>query len=139
MTDQEIKNSLVTVDRETASNEFDRWARAMKLRLNRVRNENDKRDLEEDRAALIDLIMEGTAVVNERGQMLYNREDGDPLTFYRPRGQEIAEMDRKKSTDDIGKMHALIGAVTRTSPKTASTLYSNELLDCSMIVGLFLV
>jgi hypothetical protein len=128
-----------TVDKETAENEFDRWTRAMRIKMDRVRNTNDRSDLEEDKALIVELIMEGTATVDEEGRLVYHSEDGKHLTFYRSKGEQIAEIDKVKKTDQVKQGYALAGAITRTSAKTIAGLYTNEIPEVTTIASLFLV
>ena len=127
------------IDKETAENEFDRWTKAMKIKMNRFRNTNDKSDLEEDKALVVELIMDGTVTLDDERRMVYHSEEGKQFTFYRPKGQQLAEIDKVKETDKVKQSYALAGAITRTSAKSISELYTSEVIEMGTIASLFLV
>jgi len=128
------------IDRETAENEFERWASAMKIKLDRTGlDENERRDIAEDKDQIIQCIMRGQIEINDNDLLVYHPEGGRPLTFHRPRGSDLVVMDKKKKTADFGKINASLATITRTSEVTFAKMYTSDLQMCQLIWSLFLV
>ena len=129
----------LVVNEETATNEFERWATAMRLKLDRLgTDENERRDNEADRQNIIQDIKAGRAYVNDAHLMVYKPENGKEITFYRPRGADLVVMDKKKKSADMGKVITSLASVTRTSEPTFSNMYQSDLDSCLAIWSLFL-
>lgn len=135
----EVSTSII-VDNETAENEFDRWIRAMRIKFDRpYMDENDRKDNRESKGVILEMIQEGRVVVDDEGQLKFNTENEGWITFYRPKGNVIAEMDKVKKTSDVGKLYAAMGALTRTSKGMFSTkLWKSDVDICQEIFYLFL-
>jgi hypothetical protein len=137
MTDQE--KNIVKVDDETASNEFERWTECMGIDLENVYDENERRDVEEDRAVITKWIMDGKCIINDDGLLIYTAVTGEEFTFYRLRADAIVSMDKKKKHAEVGKMVLSIAQTTRTSEKMISKLYSQDFMALTRIWSLFLI
>lgn len=127
------------IDKETAEIEFDRWASAMRINMNRVMDENDRRDLLEDKSIVVQGIMEGRVTLDDDDRMVFQPESGNPITFYRPKGGDLVVMDKKKKNADIGKINASLASVCRVPEQTFIGMYINDLQMCQTIWSLFLV
>lgn len=128
------------IDKETATAEFDRFKSSMRLRLDREgMDENDRRDVKDDIEILINEIMEGRLVIDDEGRPVYQPLEGEALTFKRPKGGQIAVIDKKKEAHKIAQLQAIIGALC---DKPASQIAAMDWADidiCAIIVGLFFV
>lgn len=143
MNEENIKKADIPqtmIDRETAENEFERWVDAMKIKIDRSgMDENDRRDIAEDREQIVSLIMEGRIEINDNDLLVFQPEEGRAVTFYRPRGGDLVVMDKKKKNADLGKINASMAAVTRTSEPTFAKMFSSDYQICQVIWSLFLV
>jgi hypothetical protein len=130
---------MSVVDRETANNEFERWAEAMRVDLDTEGlDENDARDLAKDRSVFVKAVMQGRLVVSEEGLAVFTPEGGDPITFHKPKGNAFTAMDKAKRTQDIGKIFKSMAAITRTAPVTFDKMDVADVKICMTILTLFL-
>lgn len=130
------------VDQQTAEFEFDRFLYTMEL-------ETDTGELDEDelkafnslRDTFVKAVMAGRLVVNESGEPVYTPvtiEDATPLTFHEPTGAAFMAMDRRKQGEDMAKMAALMGAITKTGPARFSKMGARDWKVCQAITALFM-
>jgi hypothetical protein len=119
------------VDRETAENEFERWAEAMDLDLDfDGMDENERRDTESDRRLVIRAIQNGSVIIDEEGALLYTprkRQLDQPIKFSEPSGAALLVMDKKKKHAEIGKLYASLAELTKTSVLTFSKMHFADL------------
>jgi len=128
------------VTREIAVEDFERFKDAMRLRLDREgMDENERKDVREDIEILTLEIMAGRAIVNENDQVVYYPEDCDPLTFIKPKGGNVAVIDKKKDSQKVGQAYALIGAFTGVAPSKIGAMDWADIDICMSIVSLFFV
>lgn len=130
------------IDRESAERDFNRFVELMDLDLSPDgMDENDKDDLAKHKRVIIRSIMRGSLTVDDNGEIDYvpHRTDGiEKLHFYEPEGSFMVEMDRRKAGHDISKVHALIGAMTKTSIQTVNRLKGTDYKVAQAVVLLFL-
>jgi hypothetical protein len=127
---------------EVAEAEFNRFADAMELDVSTdSMDEEDKKGFEQQKSVLLKAIQKGALVFNEAGEPIYTpqrTDDADPITFYEPTGASLMAMDKRKKTEDVGKMYALMGDMTKTSAATFSRMKMADLKVCQAIAVLFL-
>lgn len=130
------------INLETALVEFDRFVEAMDLDVHDASlSDEDKQDVSVHKDLIVKHIMRGSLVINDRGEPVFTpkRSDNrDPLTFYEPDGAALMEMDKKKSSQDVGKMFALLGALTKSTPATFARMKMKDLKVCQAVMTLFL-
>ena len=64
--------------------------------------------------------------------------DADAITFHEPTGTSLIAMDRKKKSEDIGKLYATMGDITKTHASVFSKMKMPDLKVCMAITTLFL-
>lgn len=130
------------VAREVAEAEFGRFAEAMDLDFDIKRMDaDDLKGFQEQKHRIVRAIMRGILVVDPKGQFVYTPQTGadrSPITFYEPTGASMMAMDRKKKGEDVGKMYASMGDMTRVSPDRFAKMLARDLKVCQAIAVLFL-
>jgi hypothetical protein len=128
------------VDRQTAEQEFERFAEAMDLDLDFTGlDENDRRDSERDRQIFVKAVMVGRLAVDADGRPVFTPKGGaTAITFGEPKGHALVAMDNVKKSRDVGKMFASMADMTGTSAATFSGMGMADLKICMAIWTLFL-
>ena len=101
----------------------------------------DKKGFLEQRERIVKAVMSGALIVNDNGEPVYTparTKDADALTFHEPTGASLMAMDRKKKTEDVGKLYATMGDMTKTHANTFSKMKMPDLKVCMAITTLFL-
>lgn len=134
---------LIQVDEETAKAEFDRFCRAARLRMDRVRDENSRRDLEADRQYFIEEVMDGRITVDEEGwPTIHTDHENAKLSKIkfsrRPKGSAWTAMDRVKKDKEMSKIYAAMGAACGCSGKELEALDAVDLESVQTVFMLFL-
>jgi hypothetical protein len=127
---------------EVAEQEFDRFVDSMDLDVNTAHMDaDDKKDLDQLRSRIISAIQAGSLVINDNGEPVFTPQrtnDAAPITFHEPTGATLMAMDRKKKTEDVGKLYASMGDMTKTSAATFSKMRMSDLKVCTAVTTLFL-
>lgn len=130
------------VARDVAESEFDRFCELMDIdRDTNKMAEDDAKGFNENKEILIKAITDGRLVISEDGEPEYTPKRGDfpnPLIFKEPNGGTYAAMDRQKSGNDVGKMLALMDAMSRSTPGTCAKLANVDFKVVRAIAILFL-
>lgn len=130
------------IAKEVAEAEFDRFVEANDLLIGTENMDKEDRDsLDEQRGRIVRAIETGAMVVNEDGEPVFTpqrRKDATALTFHEPTGASLMAMDRKKKNEDVGKLYATMGDMTRTDAKTFSSMKMADLKVCIAVTTLFL-
>jgi len=131
------------IAKEVAEAEFDRFAEAMDLELEPAdMDAEDKKGLDAQKGRLIKAIMSGSLIINENGEPVYTPqragENVNPITFSEPTGASLMAMDRKKRTEDVGKLYATMADITGQSSGIFSKMKMGDLKICMAITTLFL-
>lgn len=131
------------ISREMAEQEFERFGEAMDLDFDTsFMDEDDRKGFEQSKRRIVKAIMSGTMTVNDDGCPVFTpqRAEGDvnPITFYEPTGATYMAMDRKKKTEDMGKMMALMADYTQTSSGLFSKMKNADFKICLAVTTLFL-
>ena len=120
------------VAKEVAEAEFDRFVKSMDLDV-------DPSDMsEEDKEAFQ---QQKDRLINDDGEPVFTPQrtkDADTLTFHEPTGASLMAMDRKKKSEDIGKLYAAMADMTRSHASTFSKMRMADLKVCMAITTLFL-
>ena len=127
---------------EVAEQEFNRFVEAMDLDVNPAdMDEDDKKGFEQQRDRVVSAIQAGTVVINDNGEPVFTPQrtkDADTITFFEPTGASLMAMDRKKKTEDIGKLYAAMGDMTKNHANVFSKMKMADLKVCMAITTLFL-
>lgn len=127
---------------EVAEKDFDRFVELMDLDLDTSdMDEDDRKGFDKQRKSLIDAIMSGSLVVNDNGEPVYTPQrskNTDPITFSEPTGAALMAMDRKKKSEDVGKLYASMGNIAGIHQNIFSQMKMSDLKICMAITTLFL-
>ena len=133
------KDIIVAAD--VAESEFVRFVDSMDLDINTDGMDDDeKKDLSLHKGRFISAIINGSLVINDEGEPVFTPQRGehDALTFHEPTGAALMAMDRKKQSEEIGKMYVVAAAMTKTHSKTFSNMKIADLKVCMAITTIFL-
>lgn len=127
------------IPRELAESEFERFAEAMDLDIDRTRMDaDDQKGLDEAKQVLFRAMERGQLVIDEKGQPVFTPSSGEPITFYEPTGASFISMDAKKKDHQVAKLIAIMADITRLPEKIFSKLPNRDFKVCRTIVTLFL-
>lgn len=130
------------IAKEVAEQEFERFADAMDLDVDTsTMDDDDRKGFEQQKGRIVSAICSGSLVINDNGEPVFTPQrskDAGPITFQEPDGAALMAMDRKKKSEDIGKLYATMGAMTGTNAKTFSGMKMADLKVCMAITTLFL-
>lgn len=133
------KTVIVT---EVAEQDFERFADQMDLDLNTdTMDEEDRKEFEKQKSRLVDAIKSGALEIADNGEPTFTPQrskNTDPITFHEPTGAALMAMDRKKKTEDVGKLYAAMGEITGKPANTFSKMKMADLKICMAITTLFL-
>jgi hypothetical protein len=105
-------------------------------------DEDDRKSFEQVHRRVVNAIMEGSLVIDEEGQPVFTPKragaDVNAITFYEPTGASYMAMDRKKKTEDMAKMFAVMADFTQTSAGLFSKMKNADLKVCIAVTTLFL-
>jgi hypothetical protein len=125
---------------EVAEQEFIRFVDVMDIDPEALDDE-DHKNFEQQKGLVISAIVSGRLVITDNGEPVFTpsrTNDATPITFYEPTGASLMAMDRKKKTEDIGKLYAAMGDITKTSAGTFSKMRMSDLKVCIALTNLFL-
>jgi hypothetical protein len=128
---------------EMAEQEFYRFGEMMDLDFDTsYMDEDDKKGFEQAKRRIVKAIMAGAMIIDENGQPVYTpQRAGDEInsiTFYEPTGATYMAMDKKKKTEDMGKMMALMADYTKTSSGLFAKMKNSDFKVCLAVTSLFL-
>lgn len=130
------------VAKEVAEAEFLRFVDAMDLDVEPSdMDEDDLKGFNQQKNRIISAIQSGSLVVSDKGEPIYTPQrtnDAQAITFYEATGSALMAMDRKKKTEDIGKLYAAMGEITKTHANVFSKMKMSDLKICMAITTLFL-
>lgn len=130
------------VAKEVAEQEFCRFVEAMDLDVDTsTMDEDDKKGFTQQKDRIVLSVQNGSLLVNDSGEPVFTPQrtnDAEAITFYEPTGASLMAMDRKKKTEDIGKLYAAMGEITKTHASTFSKMKMADLKVCMAITTLFL-
>lgn len=130
------------ISREVAELEFNRFTDAMDIDVDTSKmDEEDTKGLNQLRDRVVGAIMNGSLTINDDGEPTFSprrSRNTDPITFYEPTGATLMAMDRKKKSEDMGKLYVAMADMTKTTPATFSSMAMADLKVCIAVVTLFL-
>ena len=129
------------VDAETAADDFERFARAARIKMDRVRNVNDRKDLEEDRQFFIEEVMDGRIVVDNEGIVTVKTDSEDLPEVRFPRrvnAMALVAQDRRKEGENMEKLVQMISAATKAPAGKLKLLDAPDFKNVGLVFSLFL-
>ena len=130
------------VAKEVAEQEFNRFVESMDLDVDPAdMDEDDRKGFNQQKDRVIAAIQFGALVIKDSGEPVFTPQrtnDADAITFHEPTGASLMAMDRKKKTEDIGKLYAAMGDITKTHANVFSKMKMADLKVCMAITTLFL-
>lgn len=128
--------------KEVAEAEFQRFADTMALDVDvSEMDEDDRKGFQQQKAIIISALMSGALVINEEGEPTFTPQrtkDAAPVTFTEPTGASLMAMDRKKKSEDIGKLYATMADMSGTHSSTFSRMKMADLKVCMAVTTIFL-
>ena len=131
----------MTIAREVAEQEFERFAESMELDVDTSKMDaEDSKSLIQQRNVIVNAICCGRMIIDDKGQPVYTPCDseGGPITFHEPTGATFMAMDGKKKNADVGKLYAAMGDMTKQPPALFSRMKNRDLKVCIAVASLFL-
>lgn len=130
------------IAKEVAEQEFNRFVDSMDLDVDPAdMDEDDRKGFNQQKDRVIAAIQSGALVIKDSGEPVFTPQrtnDADAITFHEPTGASLMAMDRKKKTEDIGKLYAAMGDITKTHANVFSKMKMADLKVCMAITTLFL-
>ena len=131
----------VKITKEVAEAEFQRFADMARIDMERPRNTNERRDLEDDREQFVYFVEKGRITVDEEGYPTVNTESEDLPTVRfgrRPRVTALRAMDKCKKNNENGKMLAMMADTLGIAPAKLNSLEYADFEVVSLVFSLFL-
>jgi hypothetical protein len=129
------------IPKEVAAADFDRFCGMARLDRDRPRNSNDRRDLEDDCELFIYRIMVGEIEVDDEGYpTVHTESEALPRIRFgrRPKVTALRAMDKCKSSNENGKMLAMMGDSLLIPSSKFNTLDYVDFERVSFVFGFFL-
>lgn len=130
------------IAKEVAEQEFNRFVESMDLDVDPAdMDEDDRKGFTQQKDRVMAAIQSGALVIKDSGEPVFTPQrtnDADAITFHEPTGASLMAMDRKKKTEDIGKLYAAMGDITKTHANVFSKMKMADLKVCMAITTLFL-
>jgi len=130
------------IAKAVAEADFNRFVLAMDLDVEPAdMDQEDKKGFDQQKDRFIAAIQVGSLVVNDDYEPVFTPQrtkDAGPITFHEPTGAALMAMDRKKKTEDIGKLYAAMGEITKNHANVFSKMKMADLKVCMAITTLFL-
>lgn len=130
------------VDLATCESEFERFADVMDIDTDVTGMDEESREgFQQQKDKIIKAMMRGNLIVNEAGEPVFtpkHDEHRNPITFKMPTGAALMAMDKKKKSEDMGKMYAAMGEICGVPVKTFALMAMPDLKVCLAVTSLFL-
>lgn len=130
------------IDKATAESEFERFAEVMDIDTDTGEMDDESREgFQQQKSRMIRAMQRGNLIINESGEAVFNpahSENPNTVTFKMPTGAALVAMDRKKKTEDMGKMYAAMGEICGVPAKTFAMMAMPDLKVCLAVTSLFL-
>lgn len=132
------------LDKETAEQEFNRFAESMDLELDT--SDMDSEDLTaftKQKNRIIKALMVGSLIINDNGEAVYTARNEkskhkDAITFHERTGASLMAMDGKKKNHDVTKTYAILGDMCKVHPKVFAGLVGVDIKLCEAIFALLM-
>lgn len=131
----------IKINREVAEADFQRFADMARLDLDRPRNSNERRDIEDDKEQFVYFVMKGRITVDDEGYptVKTDSEELPEVRFgRRPRVTSLRAMDKCKKNNENGKMLAMVADTLGIAPAKLNTLEYADFEVVSLVFSLFL-
>ncbi len=130
------------VDRAQAELEYDLFLEKNYLKQDFVLDDVEGRSVERDKQIIISAIVRGDLTIDENGTPTYSpvtSANKDPIVFYKPKGDVLAAMDKRKDHQKVAQMYASLAQLTQTAPATFSKMdHKPDLEVCMALFSSFL-
>ncbi|MCK5606552.1 hypothetical protein KAR91_31910 [Candidatus Pacearchaeota archaeon] len=135
--------STEKISRDMAEEEFARFTRAWDIDVNTDNmSGEDKESFDQQKGRIVNQIVAGHATVDEGGDIHYTlkypKGDTAKLHFRVPSGNAYTSMDSFKDRQNIGKINAFMGSMTKQAPKFFSNMDARDVKFCQGVAVLFL-
>jgi hypothetical protein len=130
------------ISKEMAEEEFDRFAKAARLDMEKPRDQADRTDVFSSKELFIYHIQRGNISVDEDGWPTVHTQSEDlpDIQFRcRPKVTALRVMDKYKATDESAKMLAMLGATLGISPAKLNALDYADYEVAGLVFSMFLV
>lgn len=121
---------------EVCEMEFDRFIDEMALCDEAELRGEDLEAFLPLKARILKSMQAGSTMVNDKGEPVVQVGD-ESLTFHEPTGASLMQTGRKQN-DDMARMYAAMGNMTKTSSGTFAKMRMRDLRVCVAITTLFL-
>ena len=139
-----VKSKFV-VDKETASDEFDRFCEEWEIDDDvSCMSEDDQTGFESQKSKFISAVRRGRLSLNADGTLLYKfsnkseKHKGESITIKRPLGSSYMEMDGFKDKQLIRKTYSVLASMTGKEIKYFSSIDGIDLKPLQAVITLFL-
>ena len=131
------------VAREAAEQEFARFADAWDIDVNTdLMPGEDKESFMQQKGRIVHQIISGSATIDEDGDIHYTlkypKGETTELHFRVPTGAAYMSMDNFKDRQNINKIYAFIGSMTKQAPKLFANMDARDVKVCQGVAILFL-
>lgn len=126
---------------DVAEAEFERFIEKMELDIDpSSMSVEDKASFEKHKRPVIQAIVRGRLVVDEKGQPVYTpvASEGSPIVFREVKGSDFMAMDGHKRDHDFAKLYAAMAAQTGQAPKRFANMGKRDLAVCQALSLLFM-
>lgn len=132
-----------TIATEVAEADFERFADAMDFDLEaKSMDEADRKAFAATKRTIVRAIEQGHLVVDDSGQPIFTPQIDEkgqgPITFYEPTGISLIAMEKRNRGEDVSKMFASMGAMTKQHPSRFANMSQRDLRVCMALATLFL-
>lgn len=133
----------MTVKKEVAADEFERWALAWRIDTDTEDMDGEEvEEFEKMKRRFVRAITGGYAAINEDMSITYKLTEVvhglESVTLKKPKGAAFLSMDRHKERQSIHKMNSFLGFMTGKDPKILSLMDGSDYQFCIGVVTLFL-
>lgn len=134
-----MKSTEHKVDKETAAQEFDRFADAMDLDLDTAfMDEQDLAAFHKQKNRMLRAICRGDLVINEHGEAVITPSNPkskrqEPITFHERTGASVMAMDGKKKNQEVAKTYAVMASLCEVHPGVFANLAGEDIKVCEAI------
>lgn len=131
------------VSKEVAEQEFSKFVEAWDIDANTDGMSGEDREaFAQQKAKIVTQIMKGNACIDDDGDISYKlkkpQDDITEIVFRIPSGQAYMAMDQYKDRQNVHKMYAFMGAMTKQETKLFSRMDARDTKFCMGVTLLFL-
>lgn len=144
-------DSLITIDKETAENEFERLCKSWHIEIDMAGEDEVAKAAQGGRDKIITALMKGVLIVKTQGgdedgyklRLQHNLtesldENTKTLSYRFIRAGDMIAMDEFKESQTFKRMIALVSAISGTGAPAIRNMMSKDLILGQCVGGLFL-